>query len=184
MRSPIVVLRKLGFDARIQQQTAALRAAIEQAARPTIIRFPGNHVTQRVQGDGNIVAGGDVAITNVDMRRAWKRSRSPVLPGTVATDPHKIGYLKYLAERFNEFKRWETGKTAVKYALIHVAYRRAMKYSIANTPLDHFAEAVTFLQQRIRNTMLGRIKAKDGNRLFEIFEEFVSQNRTVAERPV
>ena len=160
---------------RLEEQVAALRAAVESSSAPTIIKFPGAHVAQQVSGDGNVVVGsGSVHIDKVDMRRTAKRSRTPVLPGSVATDPYRYGYLQYLAKRFNEFKEWETGKAAMKYALIHQAYRREMKFSIGHTPLDRFEEAAAFLHRRIRSTMLGKTKAAEGNRLFESFEEFTN----------
>ena len=160
---------------RIEDQVSALRAAIHEASAPTIIKFPGPRVTQNVTGNGNIVASGPTFIENVDMRRTTKRARTPVLPGTVATDAYKVGYLQYLARRFNEFKAWEAGKEAMNYAFIHVSYKREMKFSIAHTPLDRFEEAVAYLHARIRNTKLGRAKSRKGNRLFEPFEEFIAR---------
>lgn len=160
---------------RIEEQTAAIRAAIESANAPTIIKYPGA-IVQRVAGDQNFVVGnGNIHIGNVDMRTSTKKRRTPVLPGTLATDPYKVGYVHYLADRFNEFKEWEVGKKAIKYAMIRVAYKREMKFTIAHTPLDRFEDAVAFLQRRIRNSKLGRIKAGEGNRLFETFEEFATK---------
>ncbi|MCP4248633.1 MAG: hypothetical protein GY778_16430 [bacterium] len=140
----------------------------------TIIKFPGTSVTQDVAGDGNIFVGnGSINIGRVDMRRTRERSSAPVLPGTVATEPYKVGYLKYLAKRFNDFKEWEVGREAMNIARIYKAYERELKFSIANTPLDLIAEAAAYLQGRIRNSKLGRIKAREGNRLFDTFEALV-----------
>lgn len=44
---------------------------------------------QNVIGDANIVAGGNVTI---HVPRGKGKLRAPVLPGTVATDPYKVGY--------------------------------------------------------------------------------------------
>lgn len=162
---------------RIEDQIASIRAAVEEAQSPTIIKFPGTHVEQNVSGDGNIVVGtGSVHVGKIDMRRATKRSSQPVIPGTVATEPYKVGYLKYLAKRFNEFKDWEVGRDAMNFARIYKDYERAMKFSIANTPLELFQDAVEYFQRRIRNSKLGRMKAREGNRLFETFEEFLSRS--------
>lgn len=159
---------------RIEDQIAALRAAIRDAATPNIIEFPGPHVTQNVTGDGNIVGGGPVTIGNVDMRHTSRRARTPILPGTVATDPYKVGYLQYLADRFNEFKEWEVGKEAMNYALIRVSYKREMKFPISHTPLDRFDAAIAYLQSRIRSSKVGRIRARQGDRLFDSFAEFAA----------
>lgn len=161
--------------ARVEDQVAVLKLAIEQASAPKIIKFP-RTIKQDVSGDGNFVVGeGSIHIGTVDMRSTAKRRRTSVLPGTVATDPYKVGYLQYLADRFNEFKEWEVGKNAMKYALIRIAYKREMKFPIAHTPLDQFERAVVFLQRRIHGTKLGRIKKAEGNRLFETFDQFCAR---------
>ena len=167
--------------ARIEDQVSALQEAIRAGQTPPILKFPGPNVTQNVTGNGNIVAARDVKI---DMRRTSKHSPTRVIPGTVATEPFRIGYLQYLARRFNEFRAWHAGKKNMKCGFIHGAYRRAIKFSIATTPLDLFDEAVGFLQERIRNTKLGRIEARRGNRLFEEFEEYVARtNQAVRPQP-
>lgn len=173
-------LQALGLGDRIEAQLAALNEAIRSNREPAIIPFPGMEVSQNVKGDGNIVATGNVSIGTVDMRRTTKRSGSPVLPGTVATDPYKVGYLKYLARRYNEFKEADVGKSAMKYPLVYKRYEAEMKFSIANTPLDRFDEGVAYLQRRIRNTKLGRNLTKQGNPMFESFEEFVARGRAAA----
>ena len=66
------------------------------------------------------------------------------------------------------------GKAGMKYALIHVSYRRELKFDIPTTPLDRFESGVAYLQRRIRNTKLGRNLAKKGNPLYDSFEEFVA----------
>lgn len=160
--------------ARIEDQVSVLQEAIRAGQAPPILKFPGPNVTQNVAGNGNIVAGRDVRI---DMRRTSKRSSPQVIPGTVATEPFKIGYL---TRRYNEFRAWHAGKGNMKYCLINNAYQREMKFSIPATPLTLFDEAVGFLQGRIRNTKIGRIKGRQGNPLFEEFEEYVARTRQAA----
>ncbi len=171
-------LRVLGLGQRIEAQLAALKEAIRSSRGPAIFPFPGMEVTQKVDGNGNIVAAGNLSIGKVDMGRTTKRSKSPVLPGTVATDTYKVLYLKYLARRYNEFKEWDVGKSAMNYPLIYRRYRDEMKFGIADTPLDRFDGAVAYLQRRIRNTKLGRNLAKKGNPLYESFEEFAAHQKS------
>jgi hypothetical protein len=56
-----------------------------------------------------------------------------------------IGYLRYLADRYNEFKRWECEQRGQKMAhgFIYTAYKRELKYDLRNTPVDRF-EAVAY----------------------------------------
>lgn len=127
--------------------------------------------SQTVIGDANIVAGGNVTI---QAPRTKGRPRPPMLPGTVATDPYKIGYLRRLARRYQEFKEHEVGKEGMRYAPIYVIYEREMGFSMPNTPLDRFDAACRFLQGRIENTRLGRI-LKRHQKLYSTFEEFVQK---------
>lgn len=73
---------------RIEDQVGALRSAFDSVQAPTIIKFPVQHVT----GDHNFVVGnGNIHIGNVDMRNTARKGKAPVIPGTLATDPYKIG---------------------------------------------------------------------------------------------
>ena len=88
-----------------------------------------------------------------------------------------IGYLRYLVERFKEFKQWELDEAGIqmKHGLIYVSYKRAMKYDLKHTPETHFDAAVEYLQKRISNTKLGRIQQKKGHESFSSFETFDTQ---------
>ncbi len=129
-----------------------------------------------VKGVANVVGenvhiGGDVQI-NVHTGR--KRLARSIIPGSVSEDVRKVGYLEYLIKRYNEFKKWECESKGLemKYFLIRNAYWGELKYQVKDTPLHLFDHAVNFLQRRITNTMLGRIKNKAGARLYSDFENF------------
>jgi len=137
-----------------------------------IIKFPlADATTQCVHGNENIVAGRDV---NIRMTAAARRDRKPTPAGTVCEDPRKVGYLQYLAKRYNQFREWDArhGGERMKYGFIHGAYARCMKYAIRTTPIDAFAEGVEFLQGKILGTKLGRIMNSRGQRVFSPFDDF------------
>src|SRR3989304_1383059 len=129
---------------------------------------------QTVIGQGNIVAGRDIqdGHLHIGSPRTRGKGRLAVIRGTVATDPHKVGYLKHLAKRYNEFKEYEMGKEKMRYALVYQGYQREIKYGIEQTPLGLFEKACKYLQARIENTMLGRVRKKQGQKLYSTFEEF------------
>jgi len=148
---------------------------------PKIISFPQKKKKDKdqvtVAGDGNVTVGGDINISgdlNIKMTKKGKSSDSVILPGTVAENPRMIGYLRYLATRYNEFKKWDCdiNNEPMKYPLIYVAYKRELKYDMRNTPCEHFDLAVRYLQKRIENTRLGRKRKKEGKKLFSSFETF------------
>ncbi|MBZ5706553.1 MAG: restriction endonuclease [Acidobacteriia bacterium] len=125
---------------------------------------------QRAHQISNIAAHN----VNVTVRGRSARTRV-VVSGVVANEPTKLGYLKYLARRYNEFKEWDVGKAQMRYPLIYTAYRREIKYSLSETPFERFTDACQFFQRRIENTKLGRIKGAQGERLFDTFEEFAAR---------
>jgi len=130
--------------------------------------------SQTVIGERNIVAGRDIQVGQIHIHGPKKgKAKTLLIPGTVATDPHKVGYLKHLAKRYNQFKEYEVGKENMRYALIFQAYQREIKYGIEQTPSELFEKASKWLQSRIENTMLGRIRKKQGHRLYSTFEEFI-----------
>ncbi|HUV42267.1 MAG TPA: HNH endonuclease signature motif containing protein [Sedimentisphaerales bacterium] len=117
---------------------------------------------------------GAIQAKYITIKTDKKSSRSIIIPGTVAEDARMYGYLNYLVKRYNEFKEWECKKAKIKmnYSLIRVAYEREMKYKIKDTPQNMFGRAVEYLQKRISNTKLGRIKKSRGQEIFSSFETF------------
>jgi hypothetical protein len=127
---------------------------------------------------GNIAAGRDVNVGgNVVFqygRKSRAQARAPI-PGTVSEDRWKVGYLKYLGHRFNNFKEWEMKKLGEKmnFALIWVQYRDEMKFNVEQTPLELFERAAAYLMGRIDGTKLGRIRRSRAERNYRHLDEFV-----------
>jgi hypothetical protein len=120
-----------------------------------------------------VVAGGDVTVHG-DINVHAGSHRLAVLPGTVSEHPRMIGYLRYLVDRYNEFKRWECEQRGRKMAFgfIYTAYKRELKYDLRNTPVDRFEAGARYLQGRITRTVVGRIRSKAGQSLFTDFSSF------------
>ena len=81
-------------------------------------------------------------------------------------------YLNYLVRRYEQFKKWECDRNGQRmgWGVIRNAYKREMKYEVIHTPKEMFEDAVEYLQRRIRNTRLGRMKKCQ--RLYSEFNEF------------
>lgn len=127
-------------------------------------------VQQQVTGNRNVVAGRDVTIV-----RRSRRERVAVTPpdDAVGSDAHLVGYLKYLAKRYNQLRNGEVvGGRPFSPAFIYVAFQREFRFSVALLPVSRFADAAAWLQGRIRNTRVGRIKSRAGNPLFCTYEAF------------
>jgi hypothetical protein len=101
--------------------------------------------------------------------------RPPVIPGTVSEDARMVGYLNYLVRRYEKFKKWECDRNGQRmgWGVIRNSYKRDMKYELIHTPRTLFEAAARYLQQRIENTRLG--KMKHGRNLYSRFEDFDEQ---------
>jgi len=154
-----------------------IKRRLPASVRKNVIAGSAGGQTARITGA--IAAGRDVNIDgNVVIK--YGRSRRPVnrasVPGTVAQDKCKVGYLKYLGHRFNQFKEWETRihNRKMNYALIWVQYRRELKFKIEQTPLELFPRGVAFLTRRIDKTMLWRIRRSRADKNYRELSEFES----------
>lgn len=166
----------------VRQHRQTLLDAIEQGKVPgrresAVLKFPTPGPSAvNVNGDGNMVAGGDVNyVVNMPKpkrRKGRSSSKPPIIPGTVSEDARMVGYLNYLVRRYEQFKRWECDHNGQRmgWGVIRNAYKREMKYEVIHTPKEMFEDAVEYLQRRIRNTRLGRTKKRQ--RLYSEFDEF------------
>jgi hypothetical protein len=127
--------------------------------------------TQRARQINNISA------ETVNVHANGRRAVRPrfFVSGIVANEPMKLGYLKYLAHRFNEYKERQVGKVRMRPQIIFVEYRRSIGYSVTETPLEKFDAGQRYLQDRIENSMVGRIKHAKGEKRYETFQEFIAR---------
>jgi hypothetical protein len=169
----------------LRRHRQTLYQAVEQGKIPArqgaaVLKFPTQQTASvNVNGDGNVVAGGDVNYV-VNMPRSKRgKGRSAIQPqiihGTVLEDPRMVGYLNYLVRRYEKFKKWDCDQRGQRmgWGVIRKAYTREMKYELIHTPKPLFEAGARYLQQRIENTRLG--KMKQGQRLYSPFESFDEQ---------
>ena len=103
-----------------------------------------------------------------------KRQRPKFLPpdDAIASDLRMKTYAKYLIDRYNEFQKADKEKTdRYKYIAIYNAVKREFGCKWDEVPKNRFQELVSLLQRRIDNTILGRIKKKQGTNRYHSFEE-------------
>lgn len=123
---------------------------------------------QRAETITNVVAEGSVTLISGQIGRARPRV---YVSGVVANEPKKLQYLKYLARRFNELKAWDVGRE-MRHQVIYQNYRQYMKSSFELTRLDQFMKGCAYLQKRIDQTKIGRMRRAQGQRLYQEFEDF------------
>jgi hypothetical protein len=134
-----------------------------------------------------IIAGGDVQMHgNLTVKGIMPpKGKAAVIPGTVSENPRMIGYLRYLVERYHEFKQWECeqGGQKMNYAMLYTAYKREVKYELKHTPKELFNRAAEFLQRRIERTVIGKLRVKAKQAVYSSFDEFDSHGAASQEIP-
>lgn len=93
--------------------------------------------------------------------------------GTIASDLYKRNYIKYLIDRYAEFKKADRSITEYKYGLIYGAIKKQFGCKWDYIPTHKFSTLAEYLQKRIDNTILGKFQLKQGKKRYRIFEEFL-----------
>ena len=115
-------------------------------------------------------------IANILNIRPPRRSSVKIEPpsGTIATDRDKRNYIKYLIDRFNEFKKADTHVGDFKYVVIYSSIKRKYKCKWDFIPIEKFNDLALYLQKRIDGTILGKVRKKRGHRNYSSFEDFLN----------
>lgn len=124
-----------------------------------------NHGSTVILGNGNMV--------KVTTRRVVKKSYPA---DSIGSDNDKANYLSYLVTKYGEYAAWgHYGKAAyyIMPSMLKKHFKIGGNRSYFNIPINRFEEAVAFVQDKILNTQLGRIK-KSQQRLFRSFDEYLS----------
>jgi hypothetical protein len=98
--------------------------------------------------------------------------------GCLGYDTVKANYVGHLIQRYNEYKESEVGKGNVKYGIFGSILKKQFKIgatrTIYNLPIERFEELVSFIQNRIDTTKLGRIN-KSKHKNYSSFDDFKNQ---------
>lgn len=115
-------------------------------------------------------------IANQLIIKTESRKRVAVSPpsGTIASHWDSRNYVKYLIDRYLEFKRTELGP-AMRYAVFYKAIIRKFGTKWDHVPLERFDELVAFIQTRIDNTVLGRNQRAEGVQRYRNFEGYLEK---------
>jgi hypothetical protein len=110
-----------------------------------------------------------------------KRTLPGIQPtqGAVGHDLAMRNYTLHLIERYNDFQKWDNSKEGRgKYTIIYRAIKKEFDAKWDYVPEREFPRLVAFLQRRILNTKLGRIKNSRGEKCFSSWEEWLAEHHT------
>lgn len=94
--------------------------------------------------------------------------------GAIASDLDKRNYLKYLIDRYNEFKKADRNIGEFKYGVIYGAIKNEFKCKWDLIPIHLFPRVVEYMQKRIDNTILGKVQKKQGKGRYRGYDEFLA----------
>lgn len=105
------------------------------------------------------------------------KSAPKVLPpiGSIGSDLNKRNYVKYLIDRYNEFKKADKHLDNFKYAIIYKAIQKNFKAKWDMVPLEKFDELVNYLQNRIDKTIVGKANKSKNQKSYSTHHEFVNK---------
>ena len=95
-------------------------------------------------------------------------------PESLSADLDRRNYIKYLIDRYNKFQFADKDKSGKgKYVIIYNAIKNQFGMKWDAVPLIYFDNLVTFLQRRILNSKIGRIRNAQGYRCFSCYEDWI-----------
>ncbi|RJR30583.1 MAG: toll/interleukin-1 receptor domain-containing protein [Desulfobacteraceae bacterium] len=134
---------------------------------------PSRNTTKMIHLEDSINNGIIANSLNIGPRRKSTIKLAPP-SGTIAADRDRRNYVKYLIDRYNEFKKADTTVDRFKYAVIYDAIKRRYKCKWDFLPLEKFEDLALYLQQRIDGTILGKVRKSGGHRNYSAFSDFLN----------
>lgn len=133
------------------------------------VRSSGNSIRLENSDNSGIIA-------NQLTVKTGGRKRVSVFPpsGTIASHRDSRNYVKYLIDRYHEFKRAELG-AAMKYPVFYNAIKGEFGAKWDHVPLERFDEVVAYIQARIDKTVLGRNQKAKGVERYRSFEGYLEE---------
>ena len=136
---------------------------------------PKSKPTQNVNVNNSINTG--IIANTVNIKTNKKNVPKLSYPAnSIGSDLLKRNYIKYLIDRYNEYKKADKNIGDFKYSIIYRAILREFKAKWDYVPLTRFEELVSYLQNRIDKTILGKTQKSRNHNNYETFEQYIERN--------
>lgn len=110
------------------------------------------------------------------MKNQKKQVRIEAPSGTIASSAIHRNYTKYLIDRYHDFKKANTGKAKMNYVIFYEAIKRGFGAKWDHIQLTRFELVVSYIQQRIEQTVLGKINKANGKKSYSSFTEYCAKH--------
>lgn len=151
-------------------QVDVLKKKIQLLSNPSKSKPAGSVVTNFNSKVNSAVVGNNNTVS-INQKKTVKQKYPP---GCIGFDVKKANYVGHLIKRYNEYKEYELGKGKVNYAIFSSHLKKRYKIgptrTLYNLPIEKFDELVEYIQTRIDNTKLAKVKGK-GHKNYSAYEE-------------
>ena len=160
----------------IELSQEAVRMASLLYASLTISVQAGRDSQVMIDSPGSVQAGhiGQVVFKTT-------RKKVPSLQpesGAIGHNLHMRNYTLHLIERYNDFQKADASKQGKgKYIVIYNAIKKQFGMKWDFVPQERFTELVDYLQLRILNSRLGRIRNAHGEKCFSTWAEWLRKQQ-------
>ncbi|MGE8505300.1 MAG: hypothetical protein ACN6P1_24060 [Pseudomonas sp.] len=123
---------------------------------------------------GNVAykSPGAIQAQNVNLKTTKNSVKVAPPSDAVGAIAERASYVEYLIHKYQDYQKQDLEKEGNrKYMLIYQAIQREYGSKWQTVPLTRFEELVSFLQRRIDNTKVGRIRKSRGQKRYHSFEE-------------
>jgi hypothetical protein len=103
------------------------------------------------------------------------KDKKHIFEGTIGANYTEKAYIKYLIDRYHEFKKAHE-KDEMNYSLMYTSIKREFKIKWDEIPSKKFHELTIFLQKRINTTIVGKQQKSNGYSSFKTYDEFCSEH--------
>lgn len=112
---------------------------------------------------------------NISIKQSKKTIKQKYPEGCIGFDTIKANYIGHLIKRYNEYKEYEVGKPSMNYAAFASHLKKEYKIgptrTLYNLHIDKFEELASYIQSRIDNTKLAKVKGR-GHKNYSTFDEY------------
>ena len=148
-----------------------LKIAIMKGKHPYINKKNPNNI---INFTGGLNEG--IVANKVEIKNQNKSIKIKAPDGTIALSLNHRNYVKYLIDRYHEFKKAEVGKGKMNYAIFYGSIKREFGAKWDMIQLNRFGVLSKYLQRRIDKTILGKNQKAKHMIRYSTFKEYLAKH--------
>lgn len=166
----VAVLEKMKRDHEAEG-LVEINPALGSVAQGLIKKYEGVVI---VNSGGNVAyqSPGAIQAQTLNLKTTKKTVRINPPADAIGASAELASYIEYLIRKYNDYQKLDVEKEGIgKYIIIYNAIRGEYGSKWQTIPVGKFEGLVSFLQRRIDNSKIGRIRKGRGQKRYHSFEE-------------